>query len=101
MICKECGSNMRLDDKDYNFTGNYDIYWCCDNCQTSCIEQVRCSQSFKEIWHSENNNDVKDYEIKHEIKEIRCGSCLERFTCSAAHTGIRFPCRHYKKERES
>lgn len=67
MICKECGSGMRLDTKDRHFKGNYDNYWICDNCLTSCIEEVRFSQSFNEIWHSENNGEVKDYEIKHEI----------------------------------
>ena len=25
MICKECGANMYLDDKDYNFKGNYEL----------------------------------------------------------------------------
>ena len=70
MKCKECGAEMFLDDKDYNFKGNYDNYWCCedDNCLTSCIEEVRFGQSFKEIWHSENNDEVKDYVIKHNIK---------------------------------
>ena len=61
MICKECGSEMYLDSKDYNFKGNYDNYWCCNQCQTSCIEQVRFNQSFKEIFHSENNDIIKDY----------------------------------------
>ena len=53
-----------LDDKDYNFKGCYDNYWNCEKCQTSCIEEVRFSQTFKEIWHSENNNegDVEDDE---------------------------------------
>lgn len=68
MICKECGTKMYEDDRDFNFKGCYDIYWCCPNCQTSCIEEVRFNQSFKEIWHSENADTVKDYEIKHEIK---------------------------------
>lgn len=67
MICKECGSEMFLDDKDFNFKGNYDNYWCCTKCQTSCIEQVRFGQSFKENWHSENAG-VKNYTIKHQIK---------------------------------
>lgn len=67
MFCKECGAKMYLDDKDANFKGNYDNYWCCEKCQTSCIEQVRFGQSFKEIWHSEENG-VKDYGIKHQIK---------------------------------
>lgn len=69
MTCKECGTKMYEDDRDRRFKGNYDIYWSCPNCQTSCIEEVRFNQSFKEIWHSENNNTIKDYEIKHKIKK--------------------------------
>lgn len=63
MICKECGSKMYLDDKDFNFKGNFDNYWCCEKCQTSCIEQVRFARPFKELWHSENDG-VKDYVIR-------------------------------------
>ena len=62
-VCKECGAKMYLDDRDFNFKGNYDNYWCCEECQTSCIEQVRYGRPFKEIWHSENNV-VKDYTIR-------------------------------------
>lgn len=64
MKCKECGSNMYLDDIDFNFKGNKDNYYCCNNCQTSCIEQIRFGKPFKQIWHSENDDIVKDYEIK-------------------------------------
>ena len=63
MICKECGAEMRLDDKDFRFKGNYDNYWLCENCQTSCIVEVRFSKPRKEFWHSENNNEVKDYVV--------------------------------------
>ena len=69
MKCIECGAEMYLDDRDTNFKGNYDNYWCCEKCQTSCIEQVRFGQSFKEIWHSENDDIVKDYEIKHRLRK--------------------------------
>lgn len=41
MICKFCGSIMRLDDIDYNFKGNYDNYYKCDNCNASAFEKVR------------------------------------------------------------
>ena len=68
MICRECGAKMYVDDRDEQFKGCEDIYWSCTDCQTSCIEEIRFSQSFKEIWHSENNDEVKDYEIKHQIK---------------------------------
>lgn len=67
MFCRECGAKMYLDDRDRRFKGNYDNYWGCEKCQTSCIEQVRFNQSFKEIWHSENNG-VKDYVITKKIK---------------------------------
>ena len=67
MICRECGSEMYLDNKHISFKGNMDKYWNCNKCQTSCIEQIRFNQSFKEIWHSENGDKVKDYEIKKKI----------------------------------
>ena len=34
MKCKYCNSEMRLDDVDYNFKGNKDNYWVCDNCNS-------------------------------------------------------------------
>lgn len=67
MKCIECGEEMRIDCKDKNFKGNYDLYWVCDNCQTGCIEEIRFSQRYREIWHSEKNGKVKDYEKKYRI----------------------------------
>ena len=67
MICKECGSKMFVDAKDRRFKGNYDVYWNCEKCQTSCIAEIRFGQLFKENWHSENDG-VKDYVIKHQLK---------------------------------
>ena len=68
MICRECGAEMYLEDKDYEFKGKYDNYWICRNCQTSCIEEVRFSQRYRELWHSENNDEVKDKIIKYTIE---------------------------------
>lgn len=68
MICRECGSVMFVDDREYRFKGNYDLYWNCTECSTSCIEEVRFDQIYKEIWHSENGKFPKDYAIKHQIK---------------------------------
>lgn len=67
MKCKECGRPMRLDDVDRNFKGNEDKYWVCEHCMTSCIEQVRYGQTWRELWHSENDGCV-DHTIKHEIR---------------------------------
>lgn len=60
MICIECGAEMDFDDRDFDFKGKYDDYWICPNCQTSCIEEIRFSKSYRELWHSENNGEVKD-----------------------------------------
>lgn len=65
--CRECGHLMVLDDIDYDFKGKYDNYWNCIKCRTSCIEEVRFSKRFRELWHSENNDNVKDEIIKHKI----------------------------------
>lgn len=45
MICKFCKCAMRLDDVDYNFKGNKDNYWVCDNCCASAFEKIRYGKS--------------------------------------------------------
>lgn len=52
-ICKNCGKQMQKDDVDFNFRGNYDIYWVCDSCSTSCIEKIRFGKIFKEEWYQD------------------------------------------------
>lgn len=71
MTCKYCNSEMRIDDRDKRFKGCLDVYWICDNCTGSCIEEIRFSQRYRELWHSENNNEVKDEIIKHKIDTKR------------------------------
>lgn len=65
MICKECNNEMILDDEDFRFKGNTDKYWLCENCHTSCIEEIRFNQSFKEHWLNEEKHI--DYSIKKNI----------------------------------
>ena len=74
MICRECRKKMRLDDKDFKFNGNLDKYWICENCHSSCIEEIRFNQSFKEHWTIRYFNTlfqeymlIKEYTIKHVI----------------------------------
>ena len=66
--CRECGAEMYQDDLDYNFKGNYDVYWNCPDCQTSCIEKIRFGQKYIEDWHSENGDVVKDDIVRFPIK---------------------------------
>ena len=74
MICKECKKQMILDDRDYHFKGNMDKYWLCEHCHTTCIEEIRFSQSFKEHWTLRYFNTlfheymkIKEFTIKHVI----------------------------------
>lgn len=39
--CPQCGSEMKLDDIDYNFKGCQNNYWTCENCETSAFERIR------------------------------------------------------------
>lgn len=54
MKCKYCGSEMVIDDKDKKFYGNYDVYWICNICISSCIVEFRYNKKYRELWHSEN-----------------------------------------------
>lgn len=51
MNCIYCNTKMEKDDVDYNFKGNYNIYWLCPKCGSSCLEKIRFSKSFRKIWN--------------------------------------------------
>lgn len=54
MKCKFCNHEMRLDDIDYNFKGNQDNYYHCDNCNGSAFEKIRYNkQVYLEYTESE------------------------------------------------
>lgn len=59
MVCKACGKEMRLDDVDFNFKGNKDNYFVCDNCKCSCVEKIRYGKQIKVDWDESecDNND--------------------------------------------
>lgn len=61
MICNECKSKMRLDDQDLICKGLRVNYWVCDNCQTSCNEEIKFEHFHKEYWHNKTNTTGKDY----------------------------------------
>lgn len=50
MKCKYCGKEMRLDDVDYNFKGNQNNYFICDDCEASAIEKIRYGKSISVNW---------------------------------------------------
>lgn len=45
MKCKYCDNEMKLDDVDFNYKGNKDNYYLCENCNASATEKIRCGKS--------------------------------------------------------
>ena len=62
--CKECHSVMRLDDRDAICPGCSDLYWECDGCGTSCIQEIRNGLPVKESWCTDSFSrklDISSY----------------------------------------
>jgi ssDNA-binding Zn-finger/Zn-ribbon topoisomerase 1 len=68
-ICPICGQPMNLDDIDYNFDGNQDNYWVCnnENCNNgriyfnvSAFQKVRYGKVVK----TEFNYEIKNVKMK-------------------------------------
>lgn len=53
--CRYCNENMEIDDVDYNFQGNYDIYWTCPKCGAYGVELIRFSHRYKLKVHRASN----------------------------------------------
>ena len=49
MKCINCGTEMRLDDVDFNNKNYKDNYWVCDNCNTGTCETIRGGKVIKLI----------------------------------------------------
>lgn len=45
MKCISCQNDMILDDIDYNFKGNKDNYYVCEQCDIACFEKIRDNKS--------------------------------------------------------
>lgn len=63
MICRYCNRKMFLDDNDRINKYNYDKYYYCENCNTSCIETTRLGIKMHESWHREQGSEVYEEEI--------------------------------------
>lgn len=44
--CRYCNEDMEVDDVDYNFSSNYDIYWTCPKCNAGAIEKIRFGKRY-------------------------------------------------------
>lgn len=60
MLCKYCNKKMRLDDVDYNFKGNQDNYYICENCNASAIEKIRYSKSISVKFYKKDNIESEE-----------------------------------------
>ena len=51
---------MRLDDVDYNFKGNQNSYWICDNCHAGAFEKIRYNKSVSINFDKEDDIESKE-----------------------------------------
>lgn len=85
MKCKFCESEMRLDDTDFNFKGNKDNYWACDNCEATALEKIRYGKSVSVEFQEPEDDDHcyecggygDDYSYDEETGELvsNCDNC--------------------------
>lgn len=50
LFCFRCKSTMILDDVDFNFKGNKDNYFYCENCDTVAIQKIRYGKVVRTDW---------------------------------------------------
>lgn len=50
MKCKNCGSEMVVDDIDRHSNGNRDKYLVCKECDTGCVERIRNNVVVNIVW---------------------------------------------------
>lgn len=75
IICPNCGEIMMVDDIDFNFSGNYDVYLLCHtiSCNCSAIAEYRYGKLvrtcyfkdgdiYKEIKHNTSNLDGSEFD---------------------------------------
>lgn len=55
MNCRFCGKKMWLDDYDCVRKGNCTKFYLCDDCNSTCIENVVCNITVQERWYREDN----------------------------------------------
>lgn len=70
MKCKVCGRAMSIVEI-FHIKNEYDedvddIYWCCENCYTMCIERAVHGRTYRELWRNNNDSSV-DHIIKHKF----------------------------------
>lgn len=63
MKCPYCGSDLILDDIDYNFSGNQDEYYVCSHCKKSFIYKIRFGKIFKRVADENEGGVFKEYGV--------------------------------------
>jgi len=55
--CARCNTSMDFYNQDFNFKDNYDNYYTCPKCKTSCLMQVRYNRPINLDYYSEEYYD--------------------------------------------
>ena len=107
MKCKYCGSEMRLDDTDFNFKGNKDNYWACDTCGATAFEKIRYGKSVSVQYQQSELNSVDEGLTKYGIKTRKCDGTYRTFSDVLVDVydvlkklKLELPENQYKEEKE-
>ena len=98
---------MRLDDTDFNFKGNKDNYWVCDNCDATAFEKIRYVKSVSVQYQQSELNSVDEGLAKYGIKTRKCDGTYRTFSDVLVDVydvlkklKLELPENQYKEEKE-
>lgn len=60
VVCRNCGTEMLLDDIDFNFRGNQNEYWICKNCNSSFFIKIRYGKEVSRVFSLGEYCDLDD-----------------------------------------
>lgn len=69
VICEFCGSVLREDDIDYDFTGKMDIMYHCDKCDIDAIGKIRFGKLYNLEYYTPDGEYIIDWEMEKKMEE--------------------------------
>lgn len=57
ITCCQCGTDMTVDDEDFRFKGNRDLYLVCENCNMGALAEIRFGKLSKVTYFNEEGFD--------------------------------------------
>lgn len=65
--CCQCNNEMIVDDEDYRFNGNRDVYLICEKCNMAALAKIRFGKLFEVNYYNEEGFDKT---IKYNVSNL-------------------------------